>query len=63
METDTQRYVIYLTAEANGQSVGTVVNIVIWDGKSPLFLASGQAMIADPDGKYRRGSIYTPPAS
>ncbi|MBV1835667.1 hypothetical protein [Acetobacter estunensis] len=56
-------YAVYRTVAADSEAVGSVVNRINWDGSSPYSPGDGLALIADPDGKYPIGSIYSPPAA
>ena len=57
-----QNYAVYLTQPEGGQPAGTVVNAILWDGKSDLGLPPGLALVADPSMAWPIGSLYTPPA-
>ncbi|WP_429956227.1 hypothetical protein ACQW08_06425 [Gluconobacter japonicus] len=51
-------YAVYRTVAVEGSSVGTVVNRVLWDGVQPWTPGEGLAVVADPDCKWRIGSVY-----
>lgn len=58
-----QIYAVYLIQAADNHPTGYVVNNILWDGLAKWAPPAGQAAIADPDGKYPVGSLYTPPTA
>ncbi|MBM9400393.1 hypothetical protein JUN65_02135 [Gluconacetobacter azotocaptans] len=56
-------YILYRTVAAGDEPVGYVVNVIVYDGTSPLPLPSGVAVAADAARQYPIGSVYTAPPS
>ena len=52
-------YAVYLTAATSTMAVGTVVNRIVWDGKTGWTSPAGQSAVEDNTGEYPIGSIYT----
>ena len=63
MSQTVQRYVVYRTAASGSEGVGTVVNVVLWDGVSAWSPGTGYAVLVDPSGQYQIGQTVTLPAS
>ncbi|GAN83789.1 hypothetical protein F1645_16390 (plasmid) [Novacetimonas hansenii] len=58
-----ETYAVYLTTATGTNSVGYVVDNVLWDGASAWTPPEGTAVVADPDRKYPIGSTYDPATS
>lgn len=64
MSDASQTYAVYLTEAQGSSPIGTVVNVIMWDGVSEFDLPPGVALalnVGTPP-PYPIGSIYTPPA-
>jgi len=51
-------YAVYRTAAVEDSPAGTVINRVLWDGVQSWVPGDGLAVVADPDCKWRIGSVY-----
>ncbi|WP_197464455.1 hypothetical protein [Acetobacter cerevisiae] len=53
-----KRYAVYRTSAVDNETVGYVVNIVVWDGESPWIPPEGMSAVAS--DTLNLGDIYTP---
>ncbi len=61
--TPPSNYALYRTTAYKGQPVGYVIAAQMLTDPTKVTLSAGFAYVADPDGKYPPGSIYTPSAA
>lgn len=61
--TPPSNYALYRTTAYKGQPIGYVIAAQMLTDPKKVTLPAGFAYVADPNGKYPTGSIYTPSAA